>query len=87
MLFCARYEYSTENRDAVHQRFKRTGGVPPAGVTMLGRWHSAEGNRGLLIAESDDASALATWLNEWTDLVSFDLTPLLTDEQFSEVIS
>lgn len=35
MLFHAQYDYSPDDRDRVHQRFKETGGLPPAGVTML----------------------------------------------------
>lgn len=86
MLFHAQYDYSPDDRDRVHQRFKETGGLPPAGVTMLGRWHSVEGNRGFLIAESEDASAVTSWLHGWTDLLSFEVTPVLTDEQFKDVI-
>ncbi len=86
MLFHGSYVYSTENRDAVHQRFRETGGVPPRGVKMLGRWHGAEGNGGFFVAETDDPGALARWLQDWTDLVAFEVAPVLTDEQFSEVI-
>ena len=86
MLFHASYTYSTEDRDAVHERFKQTGGAPPNGVAMVGRWHSAEGNCGFLVAETDDATALSRWLQEWTDLITFEVTPVLTDEQFGEVI-
>ena len=86
MLFYTHFQYSAENRDTVHQRFKETGGTPPPNVTMLGRWHSIEGNRGILVAESDDPSAIAKWLNDWTDLVSFEVTPVLSDEQFLKVI-
>ena len=78
--------YSTANRDAVHRRFLETGGAPPAGVSMLGRWHCAEGNGGFFLAETDDPAALARWLQDWTDLIDFEVTPVLTDEQFSEVI-
>ena len=86
MLFHVHYAYSTEDRDAVHERFKATGGVPPAGVTMLGRWHDAGGNRGFLVADSGDIDAVAGWLHEWSDLLSFEITPVLTDEAFSRVI-
>lgn len=87
MLFHGCYVYSTDDRDAVHGRFKETGGAPPPGVEMIGRWHGTEGNCGFFLAETDDASALARWLQDWTDLISFEVTPVLTDEQFSEVIS
>jgi hypothetical protein len=86
MIFHAIYEYSTDNRDQVHERFKQTGGAAPPEVSMLGRWHSTEGNGGFLVAESDDAEAVAKWLQDWTDLVSFEITPVLTDEQFASVI-
>lgn len=86
MLFHAAFAYSTDDRDAVHQRFRQTGGVPPEEVTMVGRWHSADGNCGFLVAETDDATALSRWLQEWTDLISFDVTPVLTDEQFNQLI-
>jgi len=87
MIFHTAYSYSTENRDKVHRRFQETRGAPPPGVTMVGRWHTADGNHGFLIAESDDAAAIATWLHGWTDLVSFEVTPVLDDEGFSEIIA
>lgn len=86
MLIHASYVYATGDRDAVHRRFKETGGAPPPGVEMIGRWHGAEGNCGFFLAETDDVGALARWLQDWTDLLSFEVTPVLTDAQFREVI-
>lgn len=53
---------------------------------MLGRWHSAEGNRGFFVAEATDAAAVAKWLQDWSDLLSFRVDPVLEDERFAEVI-
>ena len=36
---------------------------------MLGRWHAAAGNGGFLVADCEDAGALARWLHGWTDLI------------------
>ena len=87
MLFHACYTYSTDARDKVHKRFLDTKGAPPAGVAMLGRWHDAAGNRGFLVAETEDASALAAWLHQWTDLLEFEVSPVLADEQFADVVA
>jgi len=87
MIFHSSYTYTAENRDRVHERFKQTGGAPPPGVTMIGRWHTADGNRGFLIAETEDATAVAAWLHDWTDLVRFEVTPVLDDAQFGRVIA
>lgn len=53
---------------------------------MLGRWYSAEGNRGFFVAEAADAASVAKWLQDWSDLLSFRLDCVLEDEQFAEVI-
>ncbi len=87
MIYHIAFDYLPDSRIDVHERFKQTGAPPPQGVKMVGRWHAAEGNRGWFIAEADDADAIARWLQEWTDLITFEVTPVLTDEQFLAVIS
>ena len=87
MLFHVSYDYAGTDRDAVQARFLETGAPPPEGVEMVGRWHDAGGNRGFLVAETDDLQALARWLQGWTDSVSFDVAPVLTDEAFAAVIT
>lgn len=86
MLFQGTYVYSTDHRDTVRPRFKETGAPPPPGVDMLGRWHNAAGNGGFFLVETDDPVALARWLQEWTDVIDFEVVPVVTDEQVSEVI-
>jgi hypothetical protein len=53
---------------------------------MTGRWHCAQGLKGFLVAEASDAVAIAKWMQEWTDLLSFEVTPVLTDEELARVI-
>jgi len=86
MLFHITYDFTPQERDDAQRRFKDTGAPPPEGVIMHGRWHSAAGHLGFLIAESSDAVAIGKWMQSWTDLLSFEITPVLTDEEFSEVI-
>lgn len=86
MIVHVTYDYLPDSRDEVQERFKQTGAPPPDGVTMIGRWHAAEGNRGWLVAETDEPDAIARWLQEWTDLISFEVTLVLTDEQFRAIL-
>jgi|ETNmetMinimDraft_26_1059896.scaffolds.fasta_scaffold253632_1 hypothetical protein len=86
MLFHVGYEFTPGERNDAQARFKETGAPPPDGVTMHGRWHSAAGHIGFVIAESSSAVAIGKWLQEWTDLLSFEITPVLTDEEIAEVI-
>ena len=86
MIFHASFRYATGDRDRVHARFLETGGLPPDGVEMHGRWHAAAGNAGFLVAESDDAAAVADWLQQWSDLIDFELTPVVGDAGFAAVV-
>ncbi len=86
MHFVINYEFNPGSRDEAQARFKAGGGLPPDGVTMVQRWHHAEGHTGFVIAETSDAVAIGKWMQEWTDLLTFSVTPILTDEGVQEVI-
>jgi hypothetical protein len=86
MLFMVSYAFRPEARNDAQARFKSTGGMPGEGATMLGRWHSLGGHRGFVLAESNDSVALGKWLQEWTDLLTFDVMPVNNDEEVLKVL-
>jgi hypothetical protein len=86
MQFMIAYVFHPDDRDTVQDRFKKTGGGPGAGVKMLGRWHAAGGHRGWVLAETDDAVALGKWLQEWTDYLEFEITPVNDDQSVMQVL-
>lgn len=85
MKFIVRWNIPKGSVVAAEARFLQTGGAPPAGVKMIGRWHGMSGG-GVLIAETNDAKALYTWLASWNDLLEFDTTPCLEDVEAGEVL-
>jgi len=87
VIYVATWNFKPEHRDVADARFRETGGLPPEGVKMLGRWHGIGTNKGVCVAESDDALAVARWAQKWSDLMSFDIYPALTDEDTAKVIS
>jgi len=78
MKFIVSYKIPKRSVLDAEQRFLKTGGAPPQGVKMIGRWHGMSGG-GVLIAETDDAKALYSWLVAWNDLLEFETTPCLED--------
>jgi Protein of unknown function (DUF3303) len=86
MLFMITYTFGCDHRNAAQARFRATGGLPGEGAKMLGRWHNVGGQRGFVLAESSDAIALAKWLQEWTDLLSFEVIPVNNDEDTMKVL-
>ena len=86
MTFMTTYKTSPAHRNAAQQRFKQGGGLPPQGVKMIGRRHKADGSGGFALCESDDAVALAKWIQDWSDLLEFEIFPVLDDNQIGIVL-
>ena len=87
MLFIVSWSIAPEHRNSAIARFIKTGGAPPEGVTMLGRWHAIGRMTGVAIAETSDASLMLKWVLEWSDLMSMDVHPALTDEQSAPLLA
>jgi hypothetical protein len=86
MMFITRWTVPHTSRKAAVQRFLETGGAPPAGVKMVARYHSSDGEFGFAISESDDAQALARWAMAWNDLLVLDTRPLVNDQGLAAVL-
>ena len=87
MVFHVTYKFLPEKRADVQARFLKTGAPPPSGVTMIGRWHGVGSHRGFVVAEASDTEVIAKWLHGWTDLMTFEITPVMSDEQLFRVVS
>jgi uncharacterized phosphosugar-binding protein len=86
MLFMITYAFSSDVRNTVQERFKKTGGLPGEGVKMHGRWHAIGGGHGFLLAESTDGVAIGKWMQEWTDMLEFEVIPVNDDENVMKVL-
>ena len=67
------------SRDEAIARFKTTGGQPPKGVRLIGRWTAADFSGGYDLLESDDAAALTAFALMWSDLMELRLVPVVED--------
>jgi Protein of unknown function (DUF3303) len=86
MQFIVRWKIPKSSVLASEARFLKTGAPPPAGVKLIGRWHGMSGG-GLMIAETDDAKALYSWLAYWNDLLEFETTPCVEDAEAGAVLA
>ncbi len=73
-------------RDEAIARFKATGGQPPKGVKLLGRWTTADMAGGFDLLEGDDVKALAEFAMMWSDLIDHRMVPVLEDAELGEVL-
>ena len=66
-------------------RFLQTGGLPPAGVKMIGRWHGMSG-KGFAVVETTNPKALYAWVAEWSEFLPLETTPVLEDADAGAVL-
>ncbi len=86
MQFMVTYAIEIPQRAAAEARFLETGAAPPEGVKLLGRWHSVSDRRGFVLIESTDLMAVSTYMRDWSDLLNFQLTPVINDEQLATIM-
>jgi len=74
-----------QKRDEGIARFQRTGGQPPKGATLLGRWTRLDMSGGFVLFESDDPKALTEFGLMWNDLMELAIVPVVEDAALAEV--
>jgi len=88
MTFMLTFVFRPEarGRDEAIARFKKTGGQPPAGARLLGRWTAADFSGGYDLLESDDAKALTEFALMWSDVMELKIVPVLEDAELSATL-
>jgi hypothetical protein len=72
-------------REEAVERFQKTGGLPPAGVTLLGRWTRADLSGGYDLLEAEDLRKVTEFAYMWSDLMKLDITPVVEDDDLNAV--
>jgi hypothetical protein len=85
MKFIVSWSLPPDTFRAAVARFLKGGGVTPAGVTLIGRWHGMSGT-GFAVVETSDAKALYEWIAEWSEFLPMQTTPLVEDADAGAVL-
>jgi hypothetical protein len=62
----------------VYRRFRDRGRMAPDGLTYVSSWVDLDFRRCYQVMETDDPSLLDEWLARWSDLVDFEVFPVMT---------
>jgi hypothetical protein len=66
----------------VGNRFKTLGRMLPEGVTYQASWMEPTGGRCFQIMEAPSLEALNVWVERWSDLVDFEIIPVVSSAEF-----
>jgi hypothetical protein len=62
----------------VYRRFRDRGRLAPEGVTYINSWVDASLEHCYQVMETDDRRLLDQWMANWSDLVDFEVHPVIT---------
>lgn len=89
MLYMVIERFRDNDLEPVGERFRTHGRLMPEGVTYVASWleptagqRDAQDGRCFQIVESPSRGLLQKWMDEWSDLVDFEVIPVLTSADF-----
>jgi hypothetical protein len=77
-------ETFTSGPEPVYARFRARGRMAPDGVRYVSSVVTTDGRRCFQLMDCDDPVLLDRWMAAWSDLVTFEVIPVISSEEAAE---
>ena len=81
MLYMIIEHYRNGDAKPVYARFRAKGRLAPEGLHYVNSWVTPDLTTCYQVMESDDPRLLDEWLAAWSDLVEFEVIPVITSAE------
>jgi hypothetical protein len=71
----------------VYRRFRDHGRLAPQGLTYVSSWVDTKFERCYQVMETDNPQLLDDWIAQWSDIVDFEVYPVVTSAEAAERIA
>lgn len=71
----------------VYTRFRERGRLAPEGLSYVASWVDDKLERCFQLMETEDRCLLDEWMNNWTDLVDFEVYPVVSSAEAAERVA
>ena len=65
------------SKEKVYARYEANGRMLPEGLKYVDSWLTEDGKRCFQLMEADDSELFNLWIEKWSDLVEFEIIPVL----------
>ena len=76
-----------KDASAVYRRFRDRGRLAPDGLLYVSSWVDEKLERCYQVMETHDRGLLDQWISNWSDLVDFEVHPVITSSEAAEVFA
>ncbi len=87
MLFMVIEHFRSQDAKGVYRRFREKGRLMPEGITFVDSWVQADLARCFQLMSCDDITLLQRWVAEWSDLVQFEIVPVVQGKETGAALS
>jgi hypothetical protein len=85
MLFMVVERFREPGAAPVYARARERGRMMPDGLQYVDSWVDASFGRCFQLMACDDLSLLRAWISRWSDLVDFEVVPVVTSAEAARV--
>ncbi len=85
-LYMVVEHFKSKDAVPVYRRFRDHGRMAPEGLVFVSSWVDRAFERCYQLMETNDPTLLDQWAAQWSDLVDFEIYPVMTSEQAVEKI-
>jgi len=87
MQFMVVETFRNQDGKAIYRRLREKGRMMPENLKFVASWVSADLGRCFQLMEADDITLLQRWIAEWSDLMSFDVVPVVSGKDTAEALT
>ena len=80
-LYMVVEHYKNADPRPVYRRFRDHGRLAPDGLMYVSSWVDHKFERCYQLMETDDRALLDQWMAHWSDLVDFEVYPVMTSQE------
>jgi hypothetical protein len=81
MLFMVIERFRNRDAKAVYRRLRDSGRQMPDGLRYLDSWIEPNFDRCFQLMETDDLTLLQKWILAWSDVMDFEIVPVVPSKQ------
>ena len=70
----------------VYRRFRERGRLAPDGLRYVASWVTADLRQCFQLMECEDPRLLEEWTSRWSDLVEFEILPVVTSAEAADAV-
>ena len=87
MLYMVVEHFKSGDAVPVYRRFRERGRLAPEGLSYVASWVDESLQGCFQLMETADRNLLDLWIEQWSDLVDFEVFPVMTSEEATAKIA